>query len=335
MREMKHWTDNQMNYLKQNYKSKGALFCSYYLNRTKKSVINKAHRLNLMVDLKVSTQLATETKKKNAENYKYRKYCCRICLDKLKEQILKDYFKGCSLNQISKDIGLKQTNTVRLHLLKWGINIRNINYGFKKWTNYEIEYLKKAYFEEDRNKMIKKLKRSWNAIIHKAHNVGIKRNREHFRQIGIRKFNKYNNPAKRPEIRKLISMRMTKYIKDNPEKMLNRILRRNHMTSIERRMKKILDKNNLSYKYNYYVKTNKSYRFPDFLIQNLIIECDGSRFHNDKKKESARDRELIEQGYYLLHFSEGKINNNPEVVEKCILKRLNQLNIQAGRTLMT
>ena len=50
-------------------------------------------------------------------------------------------------------------------------------------------------------------------------------------------------------------------------------------------------------------------------------------FHRNKEKEVKRDRELIEVGYELLHFSQGKICHSIKVVDQCILKRLDQLGL--------
>ena len=143
----------------------------------------------------------------------------------------------------------------------------------------------------------------------------------------------HNNSCKNPVTRQKLREIMLKKINDNPDIMLNRILRRNHVTSLEKRVKKILNKHNIEYKFNKYVKTSISYRFPDFRIGKLIIECDGARFHTDKEKEIKRDRELIGVGYEILHFTEKKINKNIECVERCILKKLNQLGMLEGNKL--
>ena len=201
-----------------------------------------------------------------------------------------------------------------------------MGYG-EQWLDKDIQYLKQHYWMGNKEQLIKNTRHSFAGIFHKARRLGLNRNLSYFRSKGTREFNLRDNPAKRPEVREKKSKQMIDFINNNPDKMLNRILKRNHITSLEKRVKRILDIHNISYKYNHYVKTEHSYKFPDFRIKELIIECDGKYHHQDKDKEKMRDRELIKSGYELLHFSEDKINKNIRSVEKCILHKLNELNI--------
>lgn len=98
-------------------------------------------------------------------------------------------------------------------------------------------------------------------------------------------------------------------------------------TKIELKVKDILDKHNVKYKYDQPVNVGKNRRFPDFRIGDLVIECDGTYWHKDKTRDIKRNKELINAGYILLHFSENTINKNIIKVEKCILKKLNELSL--------
>lgn len=41
--------------------------------------------------------------------------------------------------------------------------------------------------------------------------------------------------------------------------------------------------------------------------KNIIIECDGKEFHQDLKREEARDKYLRDKGYTVLHFTGSRI----------------------------
>lgn len=54
----------------------------------------------------------------------------------------------------------------------------------------------------------------------------------------------------------------------------------------------------------------------DFLFPeaNLIVECDGEQYHQDKNKDWVRDKYLITQGFTVLHFTGKQIYK--ELVKK-------------------
>jgi len=131
------------------------------------------------------------------------------------------------------------------------------------------------------------------------------------------------NVSHRPEVKKKISIGIRKHLRLHPEKATKRIMRLgNRKTKIENIVEEILIKNQIKYVYNPTIKTNKTTRFPDFKINNLIIECDGLYWHKDREKQTERDREFLKMGYSLLHFSDRKILKHQEVVERCILQKL-------------
>ena len=193
----------------------------------------------------------------------------------------------------------------------------------KLWSELEIAYLKKNYHNGEMVDLIKNTTHSYLGVQSKGRKLGLYRHRKfNDRPRNKYKFTTENNPMNDPNVRKQVSIKRKEYLNKNPDKVLNVILRRNHITSIEKVVMRLLNKHNISFKFNHYVKTKDSYKFPDFRVSNVIIECDGNNFHNDKEKETLRDKELIAAGFSLLHFSEDKINKNKEIVERCILKRL-------------
>lgn len=125
-----------------------------------------------------------------------------------------------------------------------------------------------------------------------------------------RRRNLIDNPSKRPDVKKKKSI----FYKKNPHLQVNNKLRRNKRTCLEKDMISILKKINKiedrDYVFNKYIKTKKCFRYPDFLFnkEKIIIECDGSYWHQDKKKESLRDAELSSLGFKIYHFDEKQIN---------------------------
>ncbi len=116
-----------------------------------------------------------------------------------------------------------------------------------------------------------------------------------------------NNPSLIPEVRK----RMTKSYKEtmllHPEKHPNFIMaQKGFMSSLEKKMKIILDKLGVEYVPQYPIKNY----FVDFAIPSLriAIEVDGAYWHQNKKKDTKRQREIEKEGWHVLRYSEKQIN---------------------------
>jgi very-short-patch-repair endonuclease len=92
-------------------------------------------------------------------------------------------------------------------------------------------------------------------------------------------------------------------------------------TSIELKIKELLDYNKTPYKYQY----NFFYKYTcDFAIPQLklIIECDGDYWHsypNGTDKDKAQDKFIMAKGWHIVRFWERDIKND---IDKCI-KTLN------------
>ena len=86
-----------------------------------------------------------------------------------------------------------------------------------------------------------------------------------------------------------------------------------------------LDDKKIKYEFNKVVRTKTSFKFPDFQIGNLIIECDGVYWHKQRKDDKQRENELKECGFEIIRFTDTQINKNFEEVKECILQKLNQL----------
>jgi len=96
------------------------------------------------------------------------------------------------------------------------------------------------------------------------------------------------------EMRKAKSEWRKQLHKDYPETHPNRRLagNRNKMTYPEKVAYEYLQK--MGIKFEHQKKIDKF--FPDFVIDNIIIEIDGANWHN-KEKDSKRDEVLSTQGY--------------------------------------
>jgi len=183
------------------------------------------------------------------------------------------------------------------------------------WSEWEKNILKIYYFNGEKEFILNLLPhREWNGICHKASRLNIKRKKELMFEKNL--FTSENNPMNDPKIRAKVM------------KKLSRLFNKLEMSSIEKKVAKVLIKNGIKFDYNTLLKTKKSFRFPDFKIDNLIIECDGDYWHRDRKEEDLkRQREIEEMGFEVIRFTGREINKNLGEVEKCILQKLNQLKV--------
>lgn len=101
-------------------------------------------------------------------------------------------------------------------------------------------------------------------------------------------------------------------------------------TWIEKRVGWLLDQMELKKEtqkpipYGYDAWGRQKYLFPDFVIpeHNLIIECDGEYWHQDKTRENERDDIFLNQGYKIVHLSGSQILENLESCKNEIFKTI-------------
>jgi len=181
----------------------------------------------------------------------------------------------------------------------------------KMWYEWEINLLRQFYYGWKKKKLQELLPhRSWISIIKKARKIGLKRKDElRWKQNA---WTSKNNPIHNPILKEKMIQNKQK-----------QIFKRNKMTSIEEKVSKLLDKHKIKYEFNKVVRTKTTFRFPDFKIGNLIIECDGIYWHQMRKDDEARQKELEKQGFEFLRFTDKEINNNIKGVEECIKQKLN------------
>jgi very-short-patch-repair endonuclease len=317
---------NNIELIKKEYPTLGAkgLIKKYKWKISESSLRNKALRMKVKMNKNIISDNLSKRKITKEWKNKISKAKTKYIIDKKTEKNIIDLYdnKHYSLKEISKETNLYSKKISEI-LLNNNIELRN-----KKWTDKEITFLKNNYYDKDKDFLIKNLNnRTWNSILSQASNYFLIRNKR-FVKEAVKKRNKKDNPMWNKDIKEKSRKNAMKEYRKHPEKTGNYHLRRNRITSLEKRIKYILKKNNIPFEFNKYIKTKKSYKFPDFLIKNkLIIEADGERFHTDKIKEIKRDLELMELGYEIIHFKGNDINNNIRWVEECILKKLKALNL--------
>lgn len=135
------------------------------------------------------------------------------------------------------------------------------------------------------------------------------------------------NPAKRPEVKEKIRSSVLQMYEKHPEILENR--KRSGLnqfsggfTDIERMIAEELRLKNIGFVHNRRVGRY----FADFLIfDRVIIECDGEYWHQDKEKESRRNKYLYDRGYFIFHLDEKRIRDDPKECVKstvCIAQDL-------------
>jgi very-short-patch-repair endonuclease len=248
----------------------------------------------------------------------------RNCKEDLSEAQLKecvDLFenKKVPIRKLVK----KYDSTIPLitkQLQKAGIDTNRKNPNQKKWTEQELADFREDIKTKTRKELEEKYGRSYLfSLKKKAKRMGI---------FWDRDFGRFRSEAnKAPELVEKQRLMGRKRLLLRPKKFWYQfIYRRGHLTDIERKMKTILDANDIQYKQFVSIKC-KNYRlfFPDFLIDDhIFIECDGEYWHNDEE-DKIKDKILEENGYLVWRFKGKQILKEPQEVAKCILKKLSEL----------
>ncbi len=138
---------------------------------------------------------------------------------------------------------------------------------------------------------------------------------------------KQQEGSNKPEIRERRKKTLQKTYRDHPEKHINSRLRRNRETSLEKEIEEIIKKYTKDYKWNKAVKINEEILFPDFWIFNhipeIVIECDGQHWHQNREKDNIKDKKYLEKGYSVLRLSEQEIMKKQILVDQLLQEYLN------------
>jgi len=96
-------------------------------------------------------------------------------------------------------------------------------------------------------------------------------------------------------------------------KLARKAIGKKHLgqTFIEQKVGWWLKKQNFEFIPQYYIKDDVGRMWVDFYLPtyNLIIECDGTRWH-DEEKDKIRDERLASMGYRVLRLKENEIRNH-------------------------
>jgi len=128
---------------------------------------------------------------------------------------------------------------------------------------------------------------------------------------------KTHNPMFNPETREKVRQTIIQLYKDKPEILENRKPSginqfSDKFTSIEQKIADVLNDLNIMFIHN---KRIGRY-FVDFLVfDNIVIECDGEYWHQDKDKDAERDKYLERRGYTVFRLTGSEIN---ESAKRCI-----------------
>ncbi|MCX8074141.1 MAG: hypothetical protein N2749_00955 [Clostridia bacterium] len=155
----KPWTEYELDYLKNNYNKIPVEDIAKHLKRSKKSIFEKAHKIELSESNNRPWTI-------DEENYLIKNYTIKSNIE------LSDY-----LNRSMQSI---RTKASKLNLKKEKRKKKKEkekNIFLKRWTKEEEEYIKKYYPSENISLISEKLGRSEMAIIKKANYLGVKRNK--------------------------------------------------------------------------------------------------------------------------------------------------------------
>lgn len=135
------WTSQEDEFIKNNYAEKGALWCSKYLNRTKKACIHRAGFFKIKRDIYWKPE---------------------------EDEIIKKYYPQYGSKKVSKLLGKsEQTCSARA-------NILGIHYDNNIWTKEEIDFIKKYYPQKGAQYISDSLGRSKVACYSKAAILNLK-----------------------------------------------------------------------------------------------------------------------------------------------------------------
>jgi hypothetical protein len=148
---MKKWTIQEEAYLRSNWTHTDINTLMFDLDRGKKSLLNKAAKLGL--SLKDNIYYTTKTKPWTKEE----------------DRIIKDYYNIVAVQDIHVILPHRSIKKIADRARNLGLTNQ-----VKNWSEDEIQYLMNKWGNMTIAKISKKLERSENAILLKAHKLGLK-----------------------------------------------------------------------------------------------------------------------------------------------------------------
>jgi DNA-binding CsgD family transcriptional regulator len=148
---MKRWTIQDEEYLRSNWTHTDISTLISHLNRSKKSIVNKAAKLGLLLN-------------ENIYHTSQKKHWT-----KEEDRILKDYYNIIAVQDIHVILPHRSIKTITERARNLGLTN-----PVKNWSEDEIEYLMDKWGNMTITNISRKLDRSENAVLLKAHKLGLK-----------------------------------------------------------------------------------------------------------------------------------------------------------------
>lgn len=239
---------------------------------------------------------------------------CKRC-----KRLIPYYLKYCSRSCNSKDITDKQWNNPEHRKLMSSKTSQQLKHEYKLGIRDPREITKIA------RETVQGLIESgveWGFQNAQHHKIALNsRDLDAMRKASSQRMIE-NNPSHLPSFSEHHSKHMKQYLKEHPEKHPNFIMaQKGHMTKIEKSIGEVLQSLGLNVIFNYPIDGY----FIDWAIPSLKIgiECDGAYWHQNKQRDSLRDKKIEKFGWTLLRLKESEIENNIELCREKISRLVN------------
>ena len=171
----KKWTEEEIEFLKKNYKSKTNYSLAKELKRSYSSVTLKAQALGLTDSKSTFThQVITEVVKPLSKQAKAA--LNRVGWTKKETSFLKENYGKMSFEELAKNLG-RSVGSVSGKVSGLGLPLKKAKKdknNRKLWTKDDVQYLKNNYGKKSVKVLAKQLKRTPYSITSKAHEINVK-----------------------------------------------------------------------------------------------------------------------------------------------------------------
>lgn len=317
------WTDNEINFLKQNYMTLTNSFLAKKLNKNSKQICTKIKDLNLNGTRINQDHLYFDPDEIDFINNNWTKMNDKDLADNINK-----LYNPCR-KRTEKTIANYRKLVLKINR---PINSELNNIGNFTWTNNEETFLINNFYNLSILELSNCLGKTESAILNKSKKLGLKS----LNSKGIKwtqeriEFLKDNfNTLSINTIAKKLQLPVEKILAKAIE--LNIVYQVKQLTNPEIFVKNQLEKLNINFEYQkdiYYNKTNR-YRV-DYIINNIIIEVQGDYYHcnpkiykdgpvdiiqaNNIEKDITKKEKLSKMGYKVYYIWENDINTNPNEV---------------------
>lgn len=262
----KYWTQQEIDFLKENYGRIPAKEIAERLNKTYSSITSKANKLRICFN----------------DDYTDKEI-----------EILKKYYNKISLSLLVKKLKGRTKKSIKDKASKLKITKRKI---MKKWTEDEIDFLKKNYGKKLAKDIGKRINRNPKSIRDKAHLLKLKINKKNFSKLRREQYQKeelktWNKGILHTKKAKQNMSLAQKRVWQNPEyreKQIKRLLNKHFEkpTQLEQRFDAFFKQNNLPFHYVGDGQLIIGGKCPDFVCNplKLVVEV-GNKIEKSIKRK--------------------------------------------------